>query len=188
METQEFVSQVIGVPSNRINARVKRLGGAFGGKESRSVPIACAVAIAAKKEKRPMRCMLDRDEDMITSGQRHPVQARWKVGAMKDGTLIALDMDIYNNAGYSCDMSTAVMVSVCAYYHVEYSDDQTRIDVLLMSIIAMKSLMSIYVVTYARPILTVTQLSEDLADPKRCSSQKLLCRPLRKALTSQLMI
>lgn len=58
-----------------------------------------------------MRCMLDRDEDMMTSGQRHPVQARWKIGAMKDGTLIALDIDIYDNAGYSCDMSTAVMVS-----------------------------------------------------------------------------
>lgn len=105
METQEFVSQVTGVPSNRINARVKRMGGAFGGKESRSVPIAAILAIAAKKEKRPMRCMLNRDEDMMTSGQRHPTQARWKVGVMNDGTLVALDADIYNNAGYSRDMS-----------------------------------------------------------------------------------
>ena len=111
METQEFVSHVIGVPSNRINARVKRLGGGFGGKESRSVPIACVLAIAAKKEKRPIRCMLNRDDDMITSGQRHPIQARWKVGTKNDGKLVALDIDIYNNAGYSHDMSLAVMVS-----------------------------------------------------------------------------
>lgn len=109
METQEFVSHVLGVPSNRVNARVKRMGGAFGGKESRSVPIACAVALAAKKEKRPVRIMLTREEDMMTSGQRHPFQARWKVGAMNDGTLVALDIDLYNNAGYSQDMSTAVM-------------------------------------------------------------------------------
>ena len=34
MEVQEFVSQVTGVPSNKINSRVKRMGGAFGGKES----------------------------------------------------------------------------------------------------------------------------------------------------------
>lgn len=65
METQEFVSHVTGVPSNRINARVRRLGGGFGGKESRSVPIACALAVAAKKEKRPVRCMLTREEDMM---------------------------------------------------------------------------------------------------------------------------
>ncbi|KAK5046620.1 hypothetical protein LTR84_007381 [Exophiala bonariae] len=115
METQEFVSHVLGVPSNRVNARVKRLGGGFGGKESRSVPIACAVALAAKKEKRPMRCMLDRDEDMMTSGQRHPFQARFKMGVMKDGTLVALDIDIYDNAGFSCDMSTAVMDRCCTH-------------------------------------------------------------------------
>jgi xanthine dehydrogenase/oxidase len=115
METQEFVSQVTGVPSNRINARVKRMGGAFGGKESRSVPLASICAIAAKKEKRPVRCMLNRDEDMMTTGQRHPFQARWRVGVMKDGKLVALEADIYNNAGYSYDMSGAVMDRCCTH-------------------------------------------------------------------------
>ncbi|KAF2836185.1 hypothetical protein M501DRAFT_996895 [Patellaria atrata CBS 101060] len=115
METQEFVSHVLGVPSNRINARVKRMGGAFGGKESRSVPIACLLAIAAKKEKRPVRIMLNRDEDMATSGQRHPVQARWKVGVSNDGKLLALDADVYDNAGFSQDMSGAVMDRCCTH-------------------------------------------------------------------------
>ncbi len=128
MEIQEFVSQVTGVPSNRINARVKRMGGAFGGKESRSVQLAAILAVAAKKTKRPMRAMLNRDEDMMTTGQRkfsyyprylitslthmttgHPVQARWKVGTTHDGRLIALDADVYDNAGFSSDMSGAVM-------------------------------------------------------------------------------
>ena len=99
METQEFVSQVCGVPSNRVNARVKRMGGAFGGKESRSVQLACLLAVAAKKTWRPVRCMLNRDEDMMTTGQRHPIKARWKVGTTADGTLIALEADVYNNAG-----------------------------------------------------------------------------------------
>jgi xanthine dehydrogenase/oxidase len=70
MEIQEFVGQVTGVPSNRINARVKRMGGAFGGKESRSVQLAAILAVAAKKTKRPMRAMLNRDVDMMTTGQR----------------------------------------------------------------------------------------------------------------------
>ncbi|KAM3088869.1 hypothetical protein ACMFMG_000492 [Clarireedia jacksonii] len=109
METQEFVAQVTGVPSSRVNARVKRMGGAFGGKESRSVQLACLLAVAAKKEQRPMRCMLNRDEDMMTTGQRHPHQARWKVGTTSDGKLIALEADVYNNAGFSQDMSAAVM-------------------------------------------------------------------------------
>ncbi|RVX70089.1 hypothetical protein B0A52_06261 [Exophiala mesophila] len=127
METQEFVSLVTGVPSNRINARVKRMGGGFGGKESRSVPIACALAIAAKKVNRPVRCMLNRDEDMMTSGQRHPFQARYRVGVMNDGTLKALDADIYNNAGFSYDMSTAVMDRCCTHVDNVYSFEHAHI-------------------------------------------------------------
>ncbi|KAF9895263.1 hypothetical protein FE257_000165 [Aspergillus nanangensis] len=122
METQDFVSHVTGMPANRINARVKRMGGAFGGKESRSVQLAAILAIAAQKERRPMRAMLNRDEDMMTSGQRHPIQCRWKVGTMHDGTLVALDADCYNNAGYSMDMSAAVMDRCCTHldncYHI----------------------------------------------------------------------
>jgi xanthine dehydrogenase/oxidase len=109
LEVQEFVSQVTGVPSNRINSRVKRMGGAFGGKESRACQLASILAVAAKKTKRPVRGMLNRDEDMMTSGQRHPVQARWKVGTTHDGKLLALDADVYDNAGFSQDMSGAVM-------------------------------------------------------------------------------
>lgn len=120
METQEFVSQVTGVPSNRINARVKRMGGGFGGKESRSVPFACYLAIVAKKEKRPVRLMLNRDEDMLLSGQRHPFQARWKVGVSNDGKLIALDADVYNNAGFSQDMSGAVMDRCITHFDNSY--------------------------------------------------------------------
>jgi xanthine dehydrogenase/oxidase len=100
METQEFVSQVTGVPSHKVNARVKRMGGAFGGKESRSCQLASILAVAAKKEGRPMRCMLNRDEDMMTSGQRHPVQARWKVGTKSDGTLVALEADVYGMCNF----------------------------------------------------------------------------------------
>ncbi|RAL09404.1 xanthine dehydrogenase [Aspergillus homomorphus CBS 101889] len=115
METQDFVSQVLNVPANRVNAQVKRMGGAFGGKESRSVQLACLVALAAKKARRPVRAMLPRDEDMMTSGQRHPIQCRWKVGVTRNGKLVALQADCYNNAGYSLDMSGAVMDRCCTH-------------------------------------------------------------------------
>jgi xanthine dehydrogenase/oxidase len=109
METQEMISRVTGVPNNRINAKVKRMGGAFGGKESRGCQLSGLLAIAAMKERRPMRAMLNRDEDMMISGQRHPIRCDWKVGVMKDGTLVALQADCYNNGGWSLDMSAAVM-------------------------------------------------------------------------------
>ncbi|EEP80262.1 xanthine dehydrogenase [Uncinocarpus reesii 1704] len=108
-ETQAYVAKVTGVAANKIVSRVKRLGGGFGGKESRSVQLACICAVAAKKMARPVRCMLNRDEDMVTSGQRHPFLCYWKVGVTREGRLLALDADVYANAGYSQDLSAAVV-------------------------------------------------------------------------------
>ncbi|PGG99147.1 xanthine dehydrogenase [Blastomyces parvus] len=108
-ETQEYVAQVTGVASNKVVSRVKRLGGGFGGKESRSVQLAGVCAVAASKSKRPVRCMLNRDEDILTSGQRHPFLCHWKVGVSKEGKLLALEADAYANAGHTQDLSAAVV-------------------------------------------------------------------------------
>jgi xanthine dehydrogenase/oxidase len=108
-ETQAYVAQVTGVAANKVVCRVKRLGGGFGGKETRSVQLAGICAIAANKVRRPVRSMLNRDEDMLTSGQRHPFLAHWKVGVNKDGKLQALDADVFNNGGWSQDLSAAVI-------------------------------------------------------------------------------
>ncbi|RPA96259.1 hypothetical protein L873DRAFT_1829489 [Choiromyces venosus 120613-1] len=115
METQEFVSQVTGIPSSRVVMKVGRMGGGFGGKESRSVQLACILAVAAKKVGRLIRCGLNRDEDMMTSGQRNPFQTHWKIGVSKDRMLQVLDADVYNNAGYFQDLSGAAMDCVLTY-------------------------------------------------------------------------
>ena len=106
---QSYISQVTGVQANKIVSKVKRLGGGFGGKETRSIQLSGICATAANKVKRPVRCMLNRDEDMMTSGQRHPFLARWKVAVNKDGKLQALDADVFANAGWSQDLSGAVI-------------------------------------------------------------------------------
>ncbi|KAG0375233.1 hypothetical protein BGX24_009380 [Mortierella sp. AD032] len=59
--------------------------------------------------KRPVRCMLDRNEDMAISGQRNPFMGKWKVGLDENNKLVALDTELYLNAGWSSDLSVAVM-------------------------------------------------------------------------------
>jgi xanthine dehydrogenase/oxidase len=105
---QAYVAQVTGVQANKVVSKVKRLGGGFGGKETRSIQLSGICAVAANKTKRPVRAMLNRDEDMVTSGQRHPFLARWKVAVNNDGKLQALDADVACNAGWSQDLSAAV--------------------------------------------------------------------------------
>ena len=107
--SQSYIAQVTGVQVNKIVSKVKRLGGGFGGKETRSIQLSGICSVAAKKTKRPVRCMLNRDEDMMTSGQRHPFLTRWKVAINKDGKLQAIDADVFGNAGWSQDLSGAVV-------------------------------------------------------------------------------
>ena len=48
----------------------RRVGGAFGGKVSRCLPIACSAAIAASKLHRPVRYVLNRNDDFqLNAGQ-----------------------------------------------------------------------------------------------------------------------
>uniref|UniRef100_A0A8C0IJE9 Xanthine dehydrogenase/oxidase n=1 Tax=Bubo bubo TaxID=30461 RepID=A0A8C0IJE9_BUBBB len=108
MKTQEFAANALGVPSNRIVVRVKRMGGGFGGKETRNTILTTAVAVAAFKTGRPVRCMLDRDEDMLISGGRHPFLGRYKVGFMKNGKVKSLEVSYYGNGGNSVDLSYGV--------------------------------------------------------------------------------
>lgn len=82
------------IPANRVICRTKRIGGGFGGKESRSAFLSAALAIAAVKFKRPIRSMLDRDEDIVSSGQRHPFVGKYKVGFNNDGEIICLDLEV----------------------------------------------------------------------------------------------
>ena len=46
---QKVISEVLGIKCNRVVCRVKRMGGGFGGKESRMLVSAVPVAVAAYK-------------------------------------------------------------------------------------------------------------------------------------------
>lgn len=107
-ESQAYAARVLEVQANKVVVKVKRLGGGFGGKETRCIQLSTILALAAQKTRKPVRCMLTREEDMVTSGQRHPFLGRWKVGVNKDGKIQALDLDIFNNGGWSWDLSAAV--------------------------------------------------------------------------------
>jgi Molybdopterin-binding domain of aldehyde dehydrogenase len=73
------LSEVLDYPQHKIHVNTKRLGGGFGGKESRSALLAALAAVPAYHLKRPVRIALDRDEDMQFTGQRHAFMAKYKV-------------------------------------------------------------------------------------------------------------
>ncbi|XP_044734531.1 xanthine dehydrogenase isoform X2 [Chrysoperla carnea] len=119
-EISKLIAHFLGIPINRINTKLKRMGGGFGGKESRGALVALPAALAAFKLNRPVRCMLDRDEDMLITGGRHPFYFKYKIGFTKEGKLIACECEIYNNAGYSFDLSTSVLERAMFHFQNAY--------------------------------------------------------------------
>ena len=84
-KTQMFCASAAGIPANKVVCKMKRMGGGFGGKETRSVFVAAACAVGAKVTGRPVRVTLDRNVDMQTTGQRHAFVARYKAAAVVEG-------------------------------------------------------------------------------------------------------
>lgn len=109
MKTQNFCASVCGIPSAKVVAHCKRMGGGFGGKETRSVFAACIAALAAYTLQRPVSINLERDVDMATTGQRHAFLVNYEAGCTSDGQLTYLQAKLYSNGGYSLDLSQAVM-------------------------------------------------------------------------------
>ncbi|PZV09461.1 MAG: xanthine dehydrogenase molybdopterin binding subunit [Leptolyngbya sp.] len=125
-ETQVIVARILGISSNRVVVTCLRMGGGFGGKESQANPPAAVAAIAADKTGRPVRVRLRRHQDMILTGKRHGFLGQYKVGFDGEGKLLALDLDLYADGGWSLDLSPPVLLRAMlhvdnAYYipHVE---------------------------------------------------------------------
>eukprot|EP00455_Lapot_gusevi_P049471 TRINITY_DN701_c0_g2_i7.p1 TRINITY_DN701_c0_g2~~TRINITY_DN701_c0_g2_i7.p1 ORF type:complete len:1205 (-),score=381.89 TRINITY_DN701_c0_g2_i7:387-4001(-) len=127
-KTQETVAHVLGLPQHRVMTRVKRLGGGFGGKETRSIFFAVAVSVAARALNRPVRISLDRDVDMVASGQRHPYLGRYKVGVSSSGQLKAMYLEVFGNAGCTYDLSVPVLDR--CIFHVDNVYKIPHVDVI----------------------------------------------------------
>lgn len=111
-KTQNFCASATGTPASRVVARVKRMGGGFGGKETRSVPFSAAAAVAAKTLARPVKLILPRDTDMKTTGTRHAFFTKYKASAeiTEDGAkLVSLDIELFSNGGCGFDLSGPVV-------------------------------------------------------------------------------
>jgi xanthine dehydrogenase/oxidase len=108
-ETQLACAHACNISANHVVCRVKRIGGGFGGKETRSLVFTTPTAVAAHALGIPVRINIDRDVDMQVSGQRHAFHGKYRAGCTLSGKLKFLDVALYSNAGFSFDLSEPVL-------------------------------------------------------------------------------
>ena len=86
-EVQAIVAHVLGWRRHQVVVEVPRMGGGFGGKETQAANYAAMASLAAVVTGRPVKVWLNRDQDMMWTGKRHPFLTRFDVGFSKDGTM-----------------------------------------------------------------------------------------------------
>jgi len=118
--TQEDVASATGTPQSKVVVRMKRMGGGFGGKETRNCFAAAATAVAAKAADRPVLLTLPRDVDMVTTGHRHCFLSNYHASARvtEDGAKIeSMQIDLFSNGGWGVDLSGPIIGRAC--FHID---------------------------------------------------------------------
>ncbi len=132
-EVQHWVAHALGIASHAVRIECRRMGGGFGGKETQAGHLAVWAALAARKTGCPVKLRLDRDDDFVVTGKRHPFDYRWDVGFDGSGRILGLKLHMAANCGFSADLSgpvcdRAVFHADNAYFlaHVEIESHRCR--------------------------------------------------------------
>lgn len=91
------IAEALGVENDKIRMMNSAVGGAFGGREDAMAQI--HLCLAANALKRPIKVVYSREESFIAHSKRHGEKIIIKTGALKDGTLHAVEAKIIGDSG-----------------------------------------------------------------------------------------
>lgn len=106
------------------------MGGGFGGKEDIAAQIHSA--LLAERVKRPVKMLFRRDESMLFHPKRHGTVIRIKTGARKDGTLTAVEAELYGDGGAYASLSEKVMTRATTHASGPYDVAHVKVDCFAM--------------------------------------------------------
>jgi len=123
-EIQHKVADALGLHMQDVRVEVRRMGGAFGGKESQGNALAVACAIAARHTGRPCKMRYDRDDDMMITGKRHDFRISYQAGFDAEGRISGVTFVQYARCGWAQDLSLPVadraMLHADNAYHLHH--------------------------------------------------------------------
>jgi len=95
---RDELAEVFDLPKSRVRVVTEFMGGGFGAKFGAGNYGVLATHLS-KKAGAPVRLMLDRREEHVAAGNRPSSVQTLRIGAKKDGTLVAIHLDSYGTAG-----------------------------------------------------------------------------------------
>jgi selenium-dependent xanthine dehydrogenase len=124
------VSRALSVPEDQVHVLGQLIGGGFGGKEDIAGQI--HAALLTKATGRPVKLLFDRHESLIVHPKRHATQIRVKIGARKDGTLTAVQTELYGDTGAYASLGEKVMTRATTHSSGPYEVPHVKADCYAM--------------------------------------------------------
>lgn len=118
---------LLDLPHEAVRVIQTETGGGFGGKEEYPSVLAGHAALLARKAGRPVKMIYDRVEDMVATTKRHPSIIRHRTGVMKDGRVVAMEIDVLLDGGAYVTLSPVVLSRGCIHAAGPYRCDHTSI-------------------------------------------------------------
>ncbi len=127
-EDQQQIAHALNLPEEQVRVIYPAIGGAFGGREDMSVQI--VLALAAQRLQRPVKIVWTREESIIGHHKRHPMWFHAKLGATKDGKLLAAQIEARADAGPYAYTSTKVLGNAAVMAAGPYEIPNVAIDAM----------------------------------------------------------
>lgn len=108
-ETQALIAEVLDIQKMEVEVEIRRMGGAFGGKETQANHTAIWASLLASKTGQPVKICLGRDDDQIMTGKRHRFLMKYEAGFTDEGLITYMDVEQNADAGSSTDLSMAIL-------------------------------------------------------------------------------
>ncbi len=124
------VARALGWSEERVRIVGQLMGGGFGGKEDIAGQV--HAALLAHATGRPVKLLFDRHESLIVHPKRHATQITVKLGAKKDGTLVAAKTDLYGDTGAYASLGEKVMGRATTHSSGPYDIPHVQADCLAM--------------------------------------------------------
>jgi xanthine dehydrogenase YagR molybdenum-binding subunit len=87
------------IPAGKIRVKQDHIGGGFGSKFGPDSWDMAGAKLSKKASGKPVRIFLERDAELMVAGTRPSYYAKVKIGAKKDGTLVAWESESWGSGG-----------------------------------------------------------------------------------------
>ncbi len=124
------VARALGWSEERVRVVGQLMGGGFGGKEDIAGQI--HAAMLANATGHPVKLLWDRHESLLVHPKRHATQIRVKLGAKKDGTIIAAETELFGDTGAYASLGEKVLTRATTHSSGPYDALHARADCYAM--------------------------------------------------------